>query len=264
MQIISNVFFFVALQKPGLHHIHPHSHPHAQNEAPSGVVVGTSRGISPFQPIVRCKSSVNVPKTIDQCIKLAKSRPRPSSIRPFNKSRKAAANDLVAKRSSSSSFSSNNKRTGNCISSKNARTNSTSTLISSSTSHFESMNTPAKTVEVVLGTDASLSFDLGVDKLIKTFDSYSHETTTPTQLSKSCNRGEDAFVSSQGNGGLELGDVNIVDDNNDEDADFDEVSENINKLMDTISLLSCSSSLIENDEINYDDSLQDNSFDSDR
>jgi hypothetical protein len=34
-----------------------------------------------FQPIVRCKSSVNVPKTIDQCIKLSKSRPRPSSIR---------------------------------------------------------------------------------------------------------------------------------------------------------------------------------------
>ncbi len=37
----------------------------------------------PFQPLVRCKSSVNVPKTIDQCIKLAKSRPRPSSIRPY-------------------------------------------------------------------------------------------------------------------------------------------------------------------------------------
>jgi hypothetical protein len=35
-------------------------------------------------------------------------------------------------------------------------------------------------------------------------------------------------------------------------------------MMDTISLLSCSSSIIENDEINYDDSLQDNSFDSDR
>lgn len=36
-----------------------------------------------FQPIVRCKSSANVPKTIDQCVKLNKSRPRPSSIRPY-------------------------------------------------------------------------------------------------------------------------------------------------------------------------------------
>ena len=35
-----------------------------------------------FQPIIRCRSSNNVPKTINQCIKLAKSRPRPSSIRP--------------------------------------------------------------------------------------------------------------------------------------------------------------------------------------
>ena len=35
---------------------------------------------SRFQPIVRSKSSVNVPKTINQCVKLTKSRPRPSSI----------------------------------------------------------------------------------------------------------------------------------------------------------------------------------------
>ena len=35
-----------------------------------------------IQPMVRCKSTINVPKTIDQCIRLAKSRPRPSSIKP--------------------------------------------------------------------------------------------------------------------------------------------------------------------------------------
>lgn len=34
------------------------------------------------QGISRCKSSTNVPKTIDQCIKLCKSRPRPASIKP--------------------------------------------------------------------------------------------------------------------------------------------------------------------------------------
>ena len=35
-----------------------------------------------FANLTRSKSSINVPKTINQCVKLNKSRPRPSSIRP--------------------------------------------------------------------------------------------------------------------------------------------------------------------------------------
>lgn len=53
--------------------------------------------VHPFQPIIRCKSSANVPKTIDQCIKMAKSRPRPSSIKP-HASRKSSAESSSTKR----------------------------------------------------------------------------------------------------------------------------------------------------------------------
>lgn len=57
-------------------HNHHHHHHHHHNHTPF------------YQPITRCKSSTNVPKTIDQCIKLCKSRPRPSSIKSLHSSRK--------------------------------------------------------------------------------------------------------------------------------------------------------------------------------
>lgn len=54
---------------------------------------------TPFQPIVRCKSSANVPKTIDQCLTLVKSRPRPSSIKS-NASRKSSIESIPSKKQS--------------------------------------------------------------------------------------------------------------------------------------------------------------------
>lgn len=73
------------------------------------------------------------------------------------------------------------------------------------------------------------------------------------------------------NKNIEPNNINTATTNNDDlisylfsTTEHNKTNINSKKNTDTASLLSCSSSLIENDDIAYEDSLQDNSFDSDR
>lgn len=96
------------------HYLYNHNHNHHES---SSHCCATSARQQPHQSVVvmggkpslsRCKSTTNVPKTIDQCIKLCKSRPRPSSIKAASPSLSsgAAIKSATTANSAASSLSS--------------------------------------------------------------------------------------------------------------------------------------------------------------
>jgi hypothetical protein len=291
--------------------------------------INTSDNNHLFQPIVRCKSSINVPKTIDQCIKLNKSRPRPSSIR---------TNALTCKSSNLTSLPpkkqniSNNLTKSlilNTTTNKKLKTNmkpleielkdeefckivlQSSPDTSTSNPSIFAQNTNSFKAFLAKNNQNAADFDFG--DLIKMnkpstliIDDLSHdlidiefikETENNNTDNNSNNNTDDlnkrsnelnlnlnkylsastTLSSTSSNRSAEI----IIEQSNNKDTEtmLDEeqinqqeiniisparIEEKINENNQVGSLLTSTSSLIENEEIVYEDSLQDDSFDSDR
>ena len=240
------------------HHHHHHHHHHHQNHnnvnhRTTNLNTGNESSTSSFQPIVRCKSSINVPKTIDQCIKLARSRPRPSSIRPFSKTRKQPIHNsdthLKTKVGLITKSSSDLIVKGQKLSPVKTKAKESKFLSNSKAISTDECDTTL--FEIIANDSKFQSFNFSMKDLVDDFENKNQK---------------EKLIQSKKYFGHER-----EEEEEENEFEFEETSENLNnnhgnnnKMMDTISLLSCSSSIIENDEINYDDSLQDNSFDSDR
>ena len=229
---------------------HHHKNQNNGNHRTTNLNTGNESSTSSFQPIVRCKSSINVPKTIDQCIKLARSRPRPSSIRPFSKTRKQPIHNsdihLKTKVGLITKSSSDLIVKGQKLSPVKTKAKESKLLSNSKAISTDECDTTL--FEIIANDSKFQTFNFSMKDLVDDFENKNLK---------------EKLIQSNKYFGHER-------DEEENEFEFEETSENLNnnhdnnKMMDTISLLSCSSSIIENDEINYDDSLQDNSFDSDR
>ena len=211
-----------------------------------------------------------MPKTIDQCIKLAKSRPRPASIRPYcGKAKRqpltVAINETQLKRSNSTQ---NTAFVKACRPKESLRLHAIShgKAVSSSedgtdTTLFEIANASHELCQKRELLFKRKNFEVPKADALTNEVHIVEENETSPEKSKTLN-GVGSFSNIYAK---QAGHEADAENEENDDECEEETSENVkNKLMDTISLLSCSSSLIENGEINYDDSLQDNSFDSDR
>jgi len=247
------------------HHHHHNHHYHNQNHNTCNhrsINANTSieSSSSSFQPIVRCKSSINVPKTIDQCIKLARSRPRPSSIRPFSKTRKQQINGEETESKTRKTLTT---KSSSDIVVKSRKFSPVKSKVKESKLHSNSKAISTDECDTTLfeiitnnNNDAKFqTFNFSMKDLVNDFEK-------KNQKEKLTTNNREAYFGHERD--LDENEYDCAEMNENVNNDDDNNNNINNKMMDTISLLSCSSSIIENDEINYDDSLQDNSFDSDR
>lgn len=183
------------------------------------------------QELTRSKSSVNVPKTIDQCIKLAKSRPRPSSIRP----RASPLSGLLI-----------NEAAVPCLKRQ---------------SSFKSRN-------IKVESSNSYSTDEKDVKYVNTFKSIERESIT-MQINETefLNvEKHETSITSYSTSSTSLNNINRINNENTiiDTTNMNEIKPN--RLLDSTSLFSSTNSLIEHNDKHavFDDSLQEKSFDSDR
>ena len=284
-----------------------------------------------FQPIVRCKSSVNVPKTIDQCIKLSKSRPKPSSIRANTSVNNKSSNlsSLPPKKQNTQTKDLNVNSTP-----KKSKTNldifdidlkdeefckivlQSSPDTSTSNPSVFSQNTDS--FKAFLAKNNQNTVDIDLDDLIKInktssnliIDDLSHDLIDIEFIGENYNNNDNNTNNNNNDVNKRSDEINLnlnkylsasttlsstssnksaeimIETNNkdtnemliDEEQNKDQILNNIspikvdatsneqqNQIINTVgSLLTSTSSLIENEEIVYEDSLQDESFDSDR
>ena len=184
------------------------------------------------QPLMRSKSTINVPKTINQCVSLAKSRPRPSSIRP----RASASSGLL--------------------------------INDAACTHKRALKRSNTSGKLKLGSALELDSDLSeclsrhLDESKNLIQVLSDTSTTFSTNSSS------KEVKSEGVTGFSLDNVKQHTDlTTFEMFDSNLLSEATQQtnLTTMMSFKSCStSSLIENEHLIFEDSLQEDSFDSDR
>lgn len=192
----------------------------------------------------RSKSSVNVPKTIDQCIKLAKSRPRPSSIRPYATPRSGLLINEAAstpfKRQSSSSLKSKSKLVvHDTLAITSAANTSSYSTDEKETNKLKQTCTGLNAQVNTLATDEyflQVKLDKQHENSLVSYSSSSSSTSSSSKSSANLNKQDESKLTCK-------------------------------KLADSTSLCTSSNSLSndqQNSNENFDDSLQDKSFDSDR
>ncbi|CAF0713814.1 unnamed protein product, partial [Brachionus calyciflorus] len=222
-----------------------------------------------FQPIIRCKSSANVPKTIDQCIKMSKSRPRPSSSNKAHLSRKCT--------NESSKKLNNSKMSTNSIESDKDSNDTLSKdddfkILFQTSSPDSSMSQISKgTSELIRSNNEEVLNESGSNSKVNIGNETNTEMNTTEINHQIFNNVHDFSLVKHYNDELDCLENEINKDNNRENENL--LKENIenretnenNSDNNIANLLSSStSSLIDNDDdIVYDDSLQDDSFESD-
>jgi hypothetical protein len=252
-----------------------------------------------IQPLTRSKSSINVPKTIDKCIKMSKSRPRPSSIRPHASPLSGLLINEAALPTFKRQLSLKLKPTQTCMnSSSNEKIKNENSSISYSTDEKEMMLVNKKylidierdSLEFVRTNENETQFRSVPHSPQSTHEPIDNiEFQKPTESTMSCSSlsaSSNANLASSNEIQMSLRtpdpDIKInqedisnhSNDNNNHDNDDNHNNTNAKrldenqKLFDSASLFSSSTSLNnnanENNANNLDDSLQDKSFDSDR
>lgn len=240
-----------------------------------------------IQTLTRSKSSVNVPKTIDQCIKMAKSRPRPSSIRPHA----SHLSGLLINEAALPTF----KRQPIALKLTQSRINLNSheeiKNDASSPVSYSNEDTPQSMFvnKIKCLTDIerdSLEFVKSNENANESQEPYKNELEKQVELTMSCSSLSASSNPNLGNSNeIQMNNsitpdpeqVNHVNTINNEDDLKPTVNSNKRvienqKLSDSASLFSSSTSINNANEEennnannnNFDDSLQDKSFDSDR